>query len=144
MTVCATEQCHLSAVTELAMLIWGGSSDELRGEFAAMLSDESRLLLVAVHQGEVVGFAQAGLRHDYVEGTGTSPVGYLEGVCVREDFRHRGCAAALVAQCEQWARERGCSEFASDCELDNTASLAFHLGIGFEEAGRIICFKKSL
>jgi aminoglycoside 6'-N-acetyltransferase I len=38
----------------------------------------------------------------------------------------------------------GCKEFASDCKLENTESLRFHLKIGFEEAGRIICFKKDL
>ena len=42
------------------------------------------------------------------------------------------------------AGEMGCTEFASDCELDNTDSLRFHLHAGFEEAGRIICLRKSL
>ena len=38
----------------------------------------------------------------------------------------------------------GCREFASDCELTNKASLAFHLSLGFTEENRIICFKKNL
>ena len=38
----------------------------------------------------------------------------------------------------------GCSEFASDCELSNEASLAFHLKMGFAEANRVICFAKTL
>ena len=42
------------------------------------------------------------------------------------------------------AGEMGCTEFASDCELDNTDSLRFHLHTGFEEANRIICFRKTL
>ena len=54
-----------------------------------------------------------------------------------------GTLAALAA-CEAWAKERGCAEFASDCELDNADSLRFHLGVGFEEANRVICFKKDL
>ena len=37
-----------------------------------------------------------------------------------------------------------CREFASDCELGNTASLNFYLQIGFQEQNRIICFKKVL
>ena len=32
----------------------------------------------------------------------------------------------------------------SDCELENTHSLQFHLNVGFEEANRIICFTKKL
>nr|WP_199797365.1 GNAT family N-acetyltransferase [Finegoldia magna] len=53
-------------------------------------------------------------------------------------------ARNLVKSCEDWAKKMGCSEFASDCLLDNTQSLKFHLAIGFIEANRIICFKKDL
>lgn len=91
-----------------------------------------------------MGFAQCQLRHDYVEGTETSPVGYLEGIFIREGFRHRGFAKELLQECEKWAKEQNCSEFASDCELTNSDSLQFHLMMGFEEANRIICFKKEL
>ena len=90
------------------------------------------------------GFAQCQLRHDYVEGTDSSPVGYLEGIFVEESHRHRGLAKKLLTACEEWAREQGCREFASDCELDNTGSLAFHLSMGFAEANRIICLTKKL
>ena len=90
------------------------------------------------------GFAQCQLRRDYVEGTESSPVGYLEGIYVKEGFRRSGLAKALLTACEDWAREQGCGEFASDCELANTQSLQFHMKVGFEEANRIICFTKKL
>lgn len=38
----------------------------------------------------------------------------------------------------------GCTEFAGDCEMDNADSLRFHKALGFEEANRIVCFRKSL
>ena len=66
-----------------------------------------------------VGFAECQLRYDYVEGTDSSPVGYLEGIFVKEEFRHRGFAKEILAECEKWTKEKGCTEFASDCELDN-------------------------
>ena len=84
------------------------------------------------------------MRCDYVEGTDSSPVGYLEGIYVAEAYRKQGFAKALLAACESWAKTKGCSEFASDCELTNTQSLQFHLRMGFEEANRIICFTKKL
>ena len=56
----------------------------------------------------------------------------------------RGGARALLAACEDWARARGCREFASDCELDNEASIGFHRAVGFAEANRIVCFAKRL
>ena len=79
-----------------------------------------------------------------MEGTDSSPVGYLEGIYVEEDCRKQGIARALLAACENWAKTKGCTEFASDCELDNTQSLRFHLNVGFIEANRIICFTKKL
>lgn len=41
-------------------------------------------------------FAQCGLRHDYVEGRGSSPVGYLEGIFVEKEYRKQGCAKELL------------------------------------------------
>ena len=46
--------------------------------------------------------------------------------------------------CERWAKNKGCREFASDCELENEESLSVHLKMGFSEVNRIICFKKEL
>ena len=126
-----------------AELFTGSTPDELLAEWEA-LSPEAGVVFVAAADGVTVGFAQCQLRRDYVEGTQTSPVGYLEGIYVQEAFRGRGTARALLSACEDWARERGCAEFASDCELGNTDSAAFHLAAGFAEANRIICFTKSL
>ena len=47
--------------------------------------------------GEYAGVALCALRHDYVEGCETSPVGYLEGVCVQEEYRQQGVARKLVS-----------------------------------------------
>ena len=34
-----------------------------------------------------IGFAQCTLRNDYVEGSSSSPVGYLEGIYVKDEYR---------------------------------------------------------
>lgn len=109
-----------------------------------MMRSGTTQFFLAFDNGIPIGFAQCQLRRDYVEGTSTSPVGYLEGIFVQEAYRGKGYGRALAAACEAWAGEQGCSEFASDCELGNSNSLAFHKAIGFEEAGRIICFTKRL
>ena len=113
---------------------------EMGEELRSAMEDGNTAFFVA---GEA-GFAQCALRHDYVEGTDSSPVGYLEGIYVSEPFRKRGIARELLRACETWAKEKGCREFASDCELSNTQSLKFHLGVGFAEANRIICFTKKI
>lgn len=135
----------LPALVSLALQLWPeNTAEDLTEEFKESIQNNSAQFFLLYDQNEAVGFAQCGLRHDYVEGTDSSPVGYLEGIYVKDTHRRRGCAAQLLSACEDWARSRSCTEFASDCELGNDMSLAFHLGAGFAEANRIICFTKKL
>ena len=132
-------------LANMAVRMWDRHTiDELEMEFTETLNDAKAAFFIKYVDGLPIGFAQCGLRCDYVEGTESSPVGYLEGVFVEEAYRKIGYAKELLRACEQWAKEQNCREFASDCELDNLASLKFHLAMGFEEANRIICFKKTL
>ena len=143
MTVRQASPADLAEVTRLALLLWPGHEPEaLSADLAPLLDQPDAAIFLCEAKGHQIGFAQCQLRRDYVEGCETSPVGYLEGVYVEEGHRRRGVASALVAACQDWARTQGCSEFASDCELDNADSLRFHLGVGFEEANRIICFTR--
>ena len=145
MNVRKAEAADLNAVSALALALWPDHQpEELRQELAQLMDDKEAAFFLLEEKNHPVGFAQCQLRHDYVEGTSTSPVGYLEGIYVSPGLRGRGCARALLEACERWAAKLGCTEFASDCELSNSASLAFHLNVGFEEAGRIICFAKKL
>lgn len=134
-----------AAVTTLALLLWPEHTPgELRQEFDELLVRGDAAVFLAEDDGVPVAFAQCQLRRDYVEGAAGSPVGYLEGIFVREAYRRQGVAKALLSACEEWSRTQGCAEFASDCALDNTDSFAFHKGVGFDEASRIICFIKRL
>ncbi len=138
------ERKDYPAAAALAARMWEHDPEELVQGFAEAAAGGEGAVFIAEEDGRAVGFAQCALRHDYVEGTETSPVGYLEGVYVDEACRRRGYAAQLLSACENWAKEKGCREFASDCELTNTDSLQFHLSLGFTEANRIICFTKNL
>lgn len=132
-------------IASLAVLMWNTSTvQELSCEFYNLIVEGKGQFFLKYDQGILVGFAQCTLRYDYVEGTNSSPVGYLEGIFVKEAFRHKGYARELLSECETWAKEKGCREFASDCEIDNDGSFRFHIAAGFEEATRIICFTKKL
>ncbi len=135
----------IDALVDLALALWPDHSrDEMTAEFAPLLAAEDAAVFGWQEGGRWEAFAQCQLRHDYVEGCDSSPVGYLEGIFVREHLRGRGVAKALLERCESWARAQGCRAFASDCELSNEGSLRFHLATGFQEAGWIICFIKRL
>lgn len=135
----------LGALVPLALALWPEhDAHALAEELRAQMEQKDTLFLLACVQGAPCGFAQCGLRHDYVEGTRSTPVGYLEGIYLVPGARGQGLARLLLTECERWALAHGCSEFASDCELLNVHSLSFHLRAGFREANRIICFVKPL
>ncbi|MBD5129689.1 MAG: GNAT family N-acetyltransferase [Ruminococcaceae bacterium] len=135
----------ISKISEMAVLMWTDNSvNELAEEFSEILLKEDARIFVKCENDVPVGFAQCQLRYDYVEGTQTSPVGYLEGIFVDENYRHGGYAKELLNKCEAWAKEKGCKEFASDCELDNDISFRFHKAVNFTEANRLVCFTKQL
>lgn len=93
--------------------------------------------------GRLAGFVEIGLRN-YAESCVTTPVAYLEGWYVDPDVRRQGLGARLVRAAEDWAREHGLAELASDTQIDNAVSLRAHLALGFEEVERQICFRKTL
>ncbi len=135
----------VNTIAELACELWPDHTmEEMTAEFQGLLTEKEAAVFLFRAEGKAAGFAQCQLRHDYVEGTETSPVGYLEGIYVREADRGKGIARRLLRACEDWAREQGCTEFASDCELTNTESQEFHRAVGFEEANRIVAYVRKI
>lgn len=107
----------------LAIQMWTGHDPAgMAEEFHELIKNEDAACFLKYIDGRPIAFAQCQLRHDYVEGTASSPVGYLEGIFVAEGYRKKGCAVELLAECEKWAKGKGCAEFASDCELGNDDS----------------------
>lgn len=78
--------------------LWPGhTEEELTAEMAELISSSEAVIFLAFEECRAVGFAQVQLRRDYVEGTTSSPVGYLEGIYVEETYRRRGIASRLTA-----------------------------------------------
>jgi aminoglycoside 6'-N-acetyltransferase I len=130
---------------ELRQALWPWAEAEHRAETQAALTNPDAIALLARDdQGRAIGFAEATLRHDYVNGCTTSPVGFLEGIYVREANRKQGVARSLVKAVEDWTRGRGCSELASDAWIDDTNSHGMHARLGFSEMERVVYFRKNL
>ena len=103
------------------------------------------MIIVILKVGDdYAGFIHVALRSEYVEGTSSSPVGYIEGIYIYPSFRKRGFGALLVNHAEKWCKHKGCKEMASDTEITNLNSIEWHTHLGFNEANRIVCFVKSI
>ena len=100
--------------------------------------------LAVAPDGSPIAFVEASKRADYVNGTNSSPVAFLEGLYVEPASRRQGVARALVAAVEAWALAQGCTELASDSPLENTAAHAAHRALGFAETERVVYFCRAL
>ena len=132
---------------ELRRALWPHDGDEAHldemGKFCAQPLCFGQFTALG-DDGTPQGFIEIARRTDYVNGTDSSPVAFLEGIYVVPLARKLGVAKALVQAAERWARERGCVEFASDAAIDNESSHAMHRALGFTETERVVFFRKML
>ena len=128
--------------------LWPGGGDKgmHADDINQLLADagDTVNLIARDETGHAVGFAEASLRRDYVNGCKTTSVAFLEGIYVAPEARGHGVARALVAAVEDWARASGVSELGSDAAPDNMASLKMHHALGFDETERVVFFRKLL
>ncbi len=132
-----------AAWLKLRIALWpDASSVEHQEDMDDQVSSPDKYIqfLVRADDGRALGLAEASIRTDYVNGTGSSPVAFLEGLYVIPEGRRQGAARALVAAVRAWALDRGCKELASDTALDNVVSQAAHTRLGFNETERVVYF----
>ena len=127
----ATAEEHASALRPI-----------LSGRFPGALPE---ILFVAEDNGgRVVGFIEVSLR-SHADGCDPAcPVGYIEGWYVELAFRRHRIGAKLVAAAEEWARQQGCKEMASDAWIDHMDSQFAHEALGFEVVDRCVHYRKTL
>ena len=128
----------------MRVMLWPDPVEEHRREVRRYFDRDSNdaVVFLATPANVCVGFVEASIRHEQVNGSETCPVAFLEGLFVEQQHRRMGVAAALREQVESWARAKGQTELVSDTDLDNAASAAWHLGQGFEETERVIFYRK--
>jgi aminoglycoside 6'-N-acetyltransferase I len=132
---------------EMRVALWPDATpDEHRGYMAICLAQPERFLQLMIYDAKRVpiGFIEGSIRSDYVNGTESSPVGFVEGVYVVPSWRQKGIARRLFDAIGDWAKARGCRELASDALLENVTSQRAHLAMGFMETDRVVYFTKVL
>lgn len=132
---------------DFRLALWSdATADDHRAYMAIALAQPERFLQLMMYDERrtPIGFIEGSIRSDYVNGTETSPVGFVEGVYVAPAWRRQGVARQLYAAIGDWARARGCRELASDALLDNEVSQQAHRALGFRETERVVYFTKKL
>jgi aminoglycoside 6'-N-acetyltransferase I len=131
----------------LRQALWSDCTrEEHLSEMACFCGNPARYAQFVAYSslGNAVGLVEAAIRTDYVNGTRSSPVAFVEGLYVAPEARRNGVARALVAAVERWAVDAGCREMASDASIENEPSHAAHRALGFQETERVVFFRKSL
>jgi aminoglycoside 6'-N-acetyltransferase I len=141
-------------IKELASMchsLWPQSTvDEHALELAPLLSGNPKgtlpatVFLAETVDGLAAGFIEVSAR-SHADGCDPSQaVAFIEGWYVKPEFRQRKIAARLLTAAEQWARDLGYKEMASDTWLDNIESQQVHTALGFELVDRCVHYRKIL
>lgn len=132
---------NMKAMAALMVEFWPESSFDEEYKYALMIlnSNKKTAFLYKISE-QYVGFIYLTLRSDFVEGATQNPVGYVEAIYLKPDFRRKGIGKVLLEKGESWARLKGCTQLASDAEITNENSIRFHKKSGFTEANRVVCF----
>ncbi len=141
-------------IAELASLchnLWPASTaNDHALELAPLLAGKPKgslpaiVFLAQTAEGHLAGFIEVGTR-SHADGCDPSqPVGFIEGWYVKPEYRRKKIAARLLAKAEEWARNLGYREMASDTWLDNLSSQHVHAALGFEVVDRCVHYRKPL
>lgn len=134
---------HIPDLLEMGLDLWPEDKEEvLRNVFLNILHADNHKVFLFLIEEKVAAFIYMSIRTDYVEGSDSSPTGYVEGIYVKHEFREKGIAKKLLLAGEKWAKEKGCKQIGSDAYIDNTTSYKFHINTGFKEAAKLVTFIK--
>ena len=145
MGIVNADAVNLKEWVNLALLLFPESSfDEELDLHKKILKLENEIGLLYQKDNQYVGFMNLSIRNDYVKGTDASPVAFVEALYVLPDFRRQGIGKEFIEFAESYARQKGITQLASDCFIDNHLSENFHKRCGFIEKERVICFVKNV
>lgn len=142
MKIVKVTQDDFSEWLDLALQLWSEeSAAEMEISLAKILqSPREAQFLVRNEDGSAIGFINLSLRSDYVPGATQTPVAFVEGIYVKDEYQKQGVGTFLIQYAQKWALEHGCVQLASDALLENTGSYEFHTKVGFREVEKVVTF----
>lgn len=120
----------------------GDHAEEIARHLAGPPAGQA-VFVAGLADGTAIGFLEASIANR-ADGCDGPRIGYVEGWYVEEGHRGRGVGRELIRAAERWARDAGCRQMASDCDLENLDACWAHQRTGFYEVGRGIHFRKDL
>jgi aminoglycoside 6'-N-acetyltransferase I len=104
------------------------------------VSDEWFCYFLTDEDNRTLGLVELSSRN-IVDGCLSSPVAYIEGLYLKEEYRGRGLGKEAIRVILDWCREKGFSELATDAELGNVKAQHFYEAVGFQETDRVVEFR---
>lgn len=142
----ALRESDLSEWLRLRKLLWDETPEnDHRDEMVDIIEHPDTQCVIVADKGDgaLIGFLEVSIR-PFVEDCETDHVGYLEGWFVENESRRQGIGADLVKHAENWAKQKGCTEIASDAEVGNELSLNAHTALGYGVTSRLVHLRKVL
>ena len=123
-------QRHVEASNPWIWRITEEGRRRLRQELEQMLEDGESRMVVAVKEGDLVGFAYGRIAHrkDYLP----KSVGFISMVYVRENSRIQGVGSRLVGDLCRFFRSENVEDVTLQYALGNREAERFWSGFGFE------------
>ena len=106
----------------------------------AFASQDFFCYFLAGNGDRILGLVELASRN-IVDGCSSSPVAYLEGLYLKEEYRGKGFGKEAIGIILQWCKEKGFSELATDAELTNLKAQKFYQALGFQEIDRVVEYR---
>ena len=97
-----------------------------------MMKDAKAIVLKAVYDGKVCGFACLYLQDTPRKGFVHSKIGYIYNFGVDEAYQRRGIGSMLLEKAEDFLREKGAETVELNVFLFNQRALAFYKKYGYQ------------
>jgi|SRR6185437_3044764 len=116
------------------------SPDEMEKRIRQLANLAEHAVYVACTARSVIGWIDVGVVHHLQ----AEPYAEIGGLVISSEFRSLGIGKTLVAQAEQWARDRGIAKMVVRSRIAREAAHRFYLREGYERTKTSAVFSKAL
>jgi aminoglycoside 6'-N-acetyltransferase I len=117
--------------------------EELKHEMTTTIDTPHYGVFFCKNNSSYVGFIEVSIKEN-IEFSSISPIGYIEGWYVDEQYRKLGIGRLLMHTAETWVASKSITWIASDTTLEYNLSPIAHKKLGFTESSIPLHYLKSI